>query len=1010
MNKKLGTLDDKSALDISVLDTSVIAAATVSAVQSAAEEAIAAIRSASSASTGVPKILVDDTIDHLVNAAEAPSVEFTVSGLAAGASGTVSFTDAAHHEVTVEVAGNGQFAADLSSLTDGTVTSSLSVTDVANHTLSVSGNSVSLDTDKDLHPTLSVDASNPAHVTFSIAGLEGDEHGTMTFTDSLGHQAVVDVGSNGNYTTSLSSLAVGKVSYLLTETDPAGNAISIDPPVLLGGDGSAGAPGGAAQLPHLLDSYATRPSWQVAGVDYAVGVNQGVTLKIPTAGNLPPGVTLGNGVINVDGSNVTLNGYDLTNYTVMIKSDASGTITISNCAATTGVNIRSTVGATANLVVQNCTLDGGGMASDPNFQLIKVWCPLTVEYSVIKNAPGGIYADAPLTALYNVMEGFAWITGAHANAIYVTGGDNPAASTLIAYNTIYSEASQNAQGFPIGIGAAIAFFGDGGNFYNSTVANNTVISAMPGAASYLIGFYVNSGASATGGNVQDNFVASVNGFNNSNSGAFGAFYTGSSGVVQATYANNIDMSNGKVIDGNNVETASTGSSPSTPVIAAFSSDSGVVGDGITDHNTLTLTGTAVANSTVKVFDGTTQIGTATANSSGAWTFTTAALADGTHKITATATSSGTTSAASSSLSVTIDTAAPNAPIIASAAPASNNTFLLKGTAEANSSVLVFDGTSQVGTVAANNSGVWSFATASLANSSHSFTAKAMDVAGNISVASVAIPASAAFPTPNAPTIVSYSPDSGVVGDGITNNSTPILTGTAAANSTVSVFDGATKIGTAITNSSGSWTLATTKLADGSHSLTATDTVSGTTSAASSALSLTIDTVAPNAPFETGASIVSGTAKVQLTGTAEANSTLQVFDGTTQVGTATANNIGSWSLTTGTLASGSHSFATKATDAAGNIGAASAALAVTIPSTPSAPAAPTIASFSTDSGVVGDHVTNDNTLTLNGTAVANSTVKVFDGSAQIGTATARFEWILELHHFRPDQRGTFADSD
>ena len=37
----------------------------------------------------------------------------------------------------------------------------------------------------------------------------------------------------------------------------------------------------------------------------------------------------------------------------------------------------------------------------------------------------------------------------------------------------------------------------------------------------------------------------------------------------------------------------------------------------------------------------------------------------------------------------------------------------------------------------------------------------------------------------------------------------------------------------------------------------------------------------------------------------------------------------------------------------------------------APAAPIIASFSTDSGTVGDGITNDNTLTLTGTAEANS---------------------------------------
>ena len=67
--------------------------------------------------------------------------------------------------------------------------------------------------------------------------------------------------------------------------------------------------------------------------------------------------------------------------------------------------------------------------------------------------------------------------------------------------------------------------------------------------------------------------------------------------------------------------------PSAPAIASFSNDSGTAGDGITNDNTLTLTGTAAANSTVKVYDGATLLGTVTANGSGAWSYTTAALAE-----------------------------------------------------------------------------------------------------------------------------------------------------------------------------------------------------------------------------------------------------------------------------------------------------------------------------------------------------------------------------------------------
>ena len=45
-------------------------------------------------------------------------------------------------------------------------------------------------------------------------------------------------------------------------------------------DGSANAPAGSPQLPNLLVTYgANRPAWNVAGVDYYVGVPQGLSLR-----------------------------------------------------------------------------------------------------------------------------------------------------------------------------------------------------------------------------------------------------------------------------------------------------------------------------------------------------------------------------------------------------------------------------------------------------------------------------------------------------------------------------------------------------------------------------------------------------------------------------------------------------------------------------------------------------------------------------------------------------------
>src|SRR5262249_6733734 len=75
--------------------------------------------------------------------------------------------------------------------------------------------------------------------------------------------------------------------------------------------------------------------------------------------------------------------------------------------------------------------------------------------------------------------------------------------------------------------------------------------------------------------------------------------------------------------------------PVNPTIASYSTDSNVAGDGITNDNTLTLTGTAEANATVKVFDGANLLGSVTANGAGAWSFTTAALTNGARSLTAT---------------------------------------------------------------------------------------------------------------------------------------------------------------------------------------------------------------------------------------------------------------------------------------------------------------------------------------------------------------------------------------
>ena len=264
------------------------------------------------------------------------------------------------------------------------------------------------------------------------------------------------------------------------------------------------------------------------------------------------------------------------------------------------------------------------------------------------------------------------------------------------------------------------------------------------------------------------------------------------------------------------------------MIASFTTDTGVVGDHITADNTPTLAGTAVANSTIKVFDGSTQVGTATANGNGQWSLTTPVLKDGSHSLTATDTdASGHTSAASTAFSLTIDTHVPVAPTEAAytqagAAVGASTTLtdiVLKGTAEANSTIKVFDGASEIGVATANGSGAWSLDTGNLSAGNHSFTSTATDVAGTTSAASAALGVTMAASVPSAGSTAS----SGTVNfTGLHENSnyTASIKGTADAYSQVKIYDGTTQIGTATASSTGFWHFTTGTVSDTVHTFTA----------------------------------------------------------------------------------------------------------------------------------------------------------------------------------------------
>src|SRR5206468_910243 len=92
-----------------------------------------------------------------------------------------------------------------------------------------------------------------------------------------------------------------------------------------------------------------------------------------------------------------------------------------------------------------------------------------------------------------------------------------------------------------------------------------------------------------------------------------------------------------------------------PTIDAFADDSGTPGDHITNDNTLHLTGTAEASSSVEMKDAAAVLGTVTADGSGNWSYDTAALSDAAHSFTVTSTDAAGSFPTRRSSDLTVDT-------------------------------------------------------------------------------------------------------------------------------------------------------------------------------------------------------------------------------------------------------------------------------------------------------------------------------------------------------------------
>ncbi|UTV86726.1 BapA prefix-like domain-containing protein [Cobetia amphilecti] len=255
-------------------------------------------------------------------------------------------------------------------------------------------------------------------------------------------------------------------------------------------------------------------------------------------------------------------------------------------------------------------------------------------------------------------------------------------------------------------------------------------------------------------------------------------------------------------------------------------------------------------------------------------------------------------------------------------------------------------------------------------------------------------------SPDAPIISSVAdnvePSTGELESGAdTNDTTPTLTGTAGAGSSVAIYDGDTLLDTVEADGEGNWSLElTAPLSEGEHSLTAVATdPAGNISDASDAFIITIDTLPPDAPE------LENSDGTTLSGTGEPGSAITVINNKGEiVGETTVDDDGNFTLDLSPEQEDGAELTATATDGAGNESESSAPITVDA----AAPEAPLITAVNDNAEPVtgelssGDS-TNDQTPILMGTAEAGSSVAVYDGDTLLKTVEADAEgnWSLEL---------------
>lgn len=426
----------------------------------------------------------------------------------------------------------------------------------------------------------------------------------------------------------------------------------------------------------------------------------------------------------------------------------------------------------------------------------------------------------------------------------------------------------------------------------------------------------------------------------------------------------------------------------TSVQLTSSTNPTIAGKGITLTGVVAGNG-AVPGGTVTFLDGTTDLGNATVNLSGQANLTLSSLPAGSHTLTASyggdTKDSPSTSAA---LTEVVNPATTALTLISSSNPATAGTAItFVATLSSNGNLpsgqlLLQEGSATLGTAIIGPTGAAQFSLNTLSASLHTLT---VSFAGDTDhVASVSTPLVETVQlAPSAAMLVAGANPTTV---GTAVNFTAKITGTGQQPTGSAAFhDGATLLGVAPLDSTGSATISTPSLSIGSHTITLTYSGDATHAASNPAALIervqqatTTALVSSGSPSLVG-TLVTFTATVVGSSGSSVAGTVSFADGATLLGTSPISNAGSATLQIASLTAGQHLITAQYAGDENDRGSVSAPLSQAINT---ADTTITVTS-SANPSVVGSAVTFTAAVVSRGQS-ANGVVTFLDGSLPLGT--------------------------